>query len=209
MIDTELNPAQIAGRARRAEERAARRARRLRMHDARKVLVERYPKCFQTFGGPKLPLAVGIGATVLRAVTDIHPHDLINALHDYVTGRSYLSALVAGAARVDLDGHVAGVVTAHNESHAKKMLARMARAAATGVAVVTTAPAKTEPAIEHHVVARPSPPQAKVGAPSAPKAAPPPPPKITAPPITASRAMAARHSSRAQRLLQQTTPRRT
>jgi ProQ/FINO family len=126
MTDIELNSAQIAGRARRAEERAIRRARHRRMLEVRQMLIERYPKCFQAFGMPKLPFALGIRKALLGAVPDIDPHDLINALDDYVSGKTYLAAQVAGAARVDLDGRAVGVVTAHGDAYAKHMLARLA-----------------------------------------------------------------------------------
>lgn len=120
-----LNAAQIAGNARRAEEKAVRKAIQQRLWQTRKILAERFPACFKSFGQPKLPLKVGIFADITAAAPDIGRHDLINTLTDYCGGASYHRAMIEGAARVDLGGNACGVVCKGDVGHAAKLLKRL------------------------------------------------------------------------------------
>jgi ProP effector len=111
------NAAQIAGNARRAE--------RAKAMATRAELVSRFPKCFKPAGAPKLPLMIGIDRAVFEAAPDLDRHDVANAIADYCTGKSYHAAMVAGAARVDLSGTSAGVVTGSAAGHSKTRLKKL------------------------------------------------------------------------------------
>jgi hypothetical protein len=86
----------------------------------RKVLAKRFPKCFQGFGKPKLPLKIGIHEEIFAAAPELPRRSVLYALADYVGGYSYLKAHIEGATRVDLNGEAAGVVTAEDEQYARK-----------------------------------------------------------------------------------------
>jgi len=119
----ELNEAQRLGQARRAAQRALLRATHTRMLDTRAELAIRFPRCFMPIGHQtKLPLMLGIDRAACEAAPDLDRHDVINAVADYCTGRSYLAAMIEGAARVDLHGNAVGVVSAGNEAFAKMRL---------------------------------------------------------------------------------------
>jgi sRNA-binding protein len=100
---------------------AARQLRYRRMISVRLKLVEQFPKCFKGFGVPKLPLMIGIDRAVWQAAPSIGEwHDVVNAITDYVKGKTYLTAMVEGRARVDLEGNAVGVVTLRHQLHAQK-----------------------------------------------------------------------------------------
>lgn len=129
-----LNDVEVAGRARRAERRAAvhaeavevkrqraarverqaahleRDALRLRVLKMQETLCERYPACFK-MSGTKLPLKIGIDKDVISAAPDLNEDDVRWAIKVYVRDPAYLEMMIEGAARVDLDGHPVGVVT--------------------------------------------------------------------------------------------------
>jgi ProP effector len=100
----------------------ARRATPAKVMATRAELASRFPKCFKPAGAPKLPLMIGIDRAMFEAAPDLDRHDVANAIADYCTGRSYHAAMVAGAARVDLNGESAGVVTDSAAGHAKARL---------------------------------------------------------------------------------------
>jgi len=188
-----LNAAQIAGNARRAaqravlvEERAAHWAMHSRMLETRREMATRFPLAIMPFGEAKIPLAIGIDAALFEAAPDINRHDLFNAIADYTAGSSYLRAMVAGVARIDLDGVAVGVVTSGQEAFAKMRLAKMKPKEARKVVakVVATPPSKPK-AVPAKVTTKV---QVKI------------PTKVV---ITT--AMKTRQITRAQRLLQQTT----
>lgn len=105
---------------------AEKKARQHRMMLVRERLVERFPKCFKPFGQPKLPLMVGIDRAVKQEAPSIGEwHDVINAITDYCTGKSYLAALIEGTPRVDLNGDAAGRVTSGNQQHAQMRLKKL------------------------------------------------------------------------------------
>jgi hypothetical protein len=91
----------------------------------RKVLAKRFPKCFQGFGKPKLPLKIGILEDVFAAAPELSRRSVLYAIADYVSGSSYLQAHIEGAARFDLKGEAVGFVTAADEQYARERLARL------------------------------------------------------------------------------------
>lgn len=95
--------------------------------ETRSILVERFPRCFCAKGAPKTPLKVGISRDIREAAPDIPRRALRFALADYTSGRTYKRQMIAGAARVDLDGQHAGAVTEEQEADAKARLAKADR----------------------------------------------------------------------------------
>jgi ProP effector len=100
---------------------------------ARQLLSKRFPLCFSKFKKPKQPLKIGITADIIAACPDVLHRDIRDALSDYTKGPTYQSALVEGAARIDLNGEPAGFVTIHDELYAKDRLARLPRSARSAV----------------------------------------------------------------------------
>jgi hypothetical protein len=125
----ELNAVEIAGRARRAERRAAidaekatavereaayqaTVARRVAAYDAGKLvmqhranrmvetLAERFPACFRT-SWPRLPLKVGIDRDVISLAPDLNADDVRWAIRCYARDPAYLAMMIEGAVRVD------------------------------------------------------------------------------------------------------------
>lgn len=90
------------------------------------LLSELYPRCFFVLERRRLPLKLGIRADLVRAAAAsgaIKPHELKLALSFYCANAGYLRAQRRGAARIDLDGHPAGAVTASEAGHAAETLA--------------------------------------------------------------------------------------
>ena len=96
----ELNVVEIAGRARRADIAATRRA-----------MLKRWPNCFSGYMRPKMPLKVGIDKDILAADPELDTEIVKLVLRIYVTHETYREVMIEGAGRVDLDGNPAGVVT--------------------------------------------------------------------------------------------------
>ena len=84
------------------------------------LLCERWPKCFFTFQGRRLPLKIGIHKDIPEGL--IEPKVLRRAFRLYVNNPGYLNAMRLGVARVDLNGEVAGTV---DENDAKSAHARL------------------------------------------------------------------------------------
>ncbi len=101
---------------------------RLTAKDTRALLVEMFPACIQPQGAPKLPLKIGIDKDIRAAAPQIGGKALWIALQDYTGGKTYQRALVAGAARIGLDGQPAGVVTEQEAAHARHRLRRRPKA---------------------------------------------------------------------------------
>ena len=95
------------------------------------LLAERFPHTFVIHEARRRPLKVGIFSEVAAAVNGaIKPHELRAAFHSYTDNRGYLRNLRAGAARIDLDGNEAGVVSAAEAACAAERLAtKLLRAA--------------------------------------------------------------------------------
>jgi ProP effector len=87
-------------------------------------LCEWYP---QTFTLKKYlshrPLKIGIDIDLAARCPALSRRERCVILRSYVTRVMYLEACVAGAARIDLDGHVCGEVSAAEAGHAAARLA--------------------------------------------------------------------------------------
>ena len=95
-------------------------------------LATRYPQTFVLEKyRPHRPLKVGIAVDIMERCPELDRRKLGVALAAYTRRVMYLKGMVAGAARVDLNGNPAGEVTARDEEHAAEVLAlRQARRAA-------------------------------------------------------------------------------
>ena len=74
---------------------------------------------------PHRPLKVGIAADIPARCPAVERRVLSVALSAYARRVMYLQSLVAGAARVDLDGNPAGEVTARDAEYAAAKLAEI------------------------------------------------------------------------------------
>ena len=102
--------------------RGARRARA-----AVSQLVEMFPAAFARFD--RKPLKLGIRKDLLARGISIRT--IASGLGSYCHSIDYLGAMKTGAARIDLDGNAAGVVTADEaEDAARKLTEAIARAKA-------------------------------------------------------------------------------
>ena len=109
--------------------------------DALARLADEFPRTFvQEKYQPHWPLKVGIAADLRERGPELDHHKLTVALTVYTRRVMYLRSLVAGAARVDLEGNPAGEVTVQDAEHAAarlvKILAREAAAVAAKGGVV-------------------------------------------------------------------------
>lgn len=87
-------------------------------------LTEAFPQTFVLEKyRPHWPLKVGIAAAIPARCPAIERRALSVALSVYTRRVMYLRSLVAGAARVDLDGNPAGEVTARDAEYAAGRLA--------------------------------------------------------------------------------------
>ena len=93
---------------------------REQLEESIRELADKYPKCFIVNGPMRLPLKVGIASDLRQDDVDEHT---ISAIGFYTQSWNYLECLQAGAARVDLDGGKAGVVTEQEASAAQRRLA--------------------------------------------------------------------------------------
>lgn len=77
--------------------------------DAPARLADEFPRTFvQEKYQPHRPLKVGIAADLMERGPELNHHKINVALTVYTRRIMYLRSLVAGAARVDLDGNPAG-----------------------------------------------------------------------------------------------------
>jgi ProP effector len=81
------------------------------------LLVQKFPAAFSLFG-PRRPLKVRIHADILAAAPDLSTRSVKVALACYTHHRNYLAAMVAGAARVGLDGAPVDSVDEAGAAHA-------------------------------------------------------------------------------------------
>jgi sRNA-binding protein len=87
------------------------------------LLAETYPRCFQTYEGRRRPLKVGIHTDIIAALNGVATvREIGLALRIYTGNAGYLLACKRGAPRIDLDGNVAGSVTAEEADQAKQRL---------------------------------------------------------------------------------------
>ena len=82
----------------------------------------RFPKAFAVFNAERRPLKIGITEDLIAAAPDIDQALLRAAVRHYCRWPDYLSASVAGAVRVDLNGEPAGVLNAGEAAFARKKL---------------------------------------------------------------------------------------
>jgi ProP effector len=103
-------------------------------------LTEAFPRAFVLEKHrPHRPLKVGIAADIPARCPALTRRELGAALSAYAQRVMYLQGLVAGAARVDLDGNPAGEVTARDAEYAAAKLAEiLASREAQRVAAVAT-----------------------------------------------------------------------
>ena len=111
------------------------------------LLSERFPACFAVVEARRRPLKIGIHNDIIAAV-GVAPDELGRALKRYTQADGYCAKLKAGAARIDLDGHAAGVVT---EDEAKAAAASLAKRKARREARKRAAAAPPAPTKGAHV----------------------------------------------------------
>jgi ProP effector len=101
-------------------------------HATIELLAATWPACFAVSFRDRKPLKIGIGKEVAALVEGaVTQEELDAALGLYTRQKAYLKALKEGAARVDLDGNPAGVVTAAEAALARRHIERInARASA-------------------------------------------------------------------------------
>ena len=122
-------------------------------------LAEAFPQTFVLEKHrPHRPLKVGIAADIPARCPAVERRVLGVALRVYTRRVMYLQSLVAGAARVDLDGKPAGEVTARDAEYAATKLARIL-ASREAAAVAAKGGERVKPAA---VPPSPAPPAAKV-----------------------------------------------
>jgi ProP effector len=109
-------------------------------------LAEAFPQTFVLEKyRPHWPLKVGIAAAIPARCPAIERHALAAALTVYTRRIMYLRSLVAGAARVDLDGNRCGEVTTRDAEYAAAKLAKIL-ASREAAAVVAKGGERVKPA---------------------------------------------------------------
>jgi ProP effector len=99
---------------------------KLEMDAALARLTEAFPQTFVLEKHrPHRPLKVGIAADIPARCPDLDRRLLSMILSTYAKRVMYLQSVIAGAARVDLDGKEAGKVTARDAEYAAATLARI------------------------------------------------------------------------------------
>jgi ProP effector len=102
-----------------------RRNRRIKFEAALRVLADRWPTAFR-LTGERLPLKVGIDADVVTEIgSSLARWRLGGAIGLYTSSALYLRAMQDGAARVDLQGNPAGIVTAEDAASARERLGQI------------------------------------------------------------------------------------
>jgi sRNA-binding protein len=90
------------------------------------LLADRYPKAFAVQNQRRLPLKLGIHGDIVASIGGaLTPKELRRALRWYTGSLGYLREMLAGAARIDLQGDPSGVVTATEAQRAREMLAQL------------------------------------------------------------------------------------
>jgi ProP effector len=92
------------------------------------ILAEFWPNCFVLYEQRRRPLKVGIRDDLTEAAAAaLTPAEIALALRHYTSSLPYLRACYTGADRIDLNGQVAGRVTAHEAAQAAAKLAQIRR----------------------------------------------------------------------------------
>lgn len=92
--------------------------------EAVEILKNELPECFKR-GDKKLPLAVGIHASVLKHYRGDDRFDtaiLKEAIHLYCKGTKYLSTITEGNRRIDIKGKSVSTVKKSDENYVLKVL---------------------------------------------------------------------------------------
>ena len=121
-------------------------------------LAEAFPQTFVLEKyRPHWPLKVGIAAAIPARCPAVERRVLSVALSAYARRVMYLRGLVAGAARVDLDGNPAGEVTARDAEYAAAKLAKIlaSREAKRAAAVAAKGAARVRSRRQHTVGSAP------------------------------------------------------
>jgi ProP effector len=101
------------------------------------LLAETWPACFSIYEKRRKPLKVGIHLDILAALDGaVTPAKLSRALRRYGSNKCYRARLVAGAARVGLDGEPAGSVTPEQSTRQQ---------AAPSASTIPSAPPRSSP----------------------------------------------------------------
>jgi sRNA-binding protein len=88
------------------------------------ILVDRFPRTFFAYQERRRPLKIGIHHDLAAALGEAVEQKLLHAAFGYYARNpAYLKKQRAGAERIDLDGNVAGTVTAEEAANAQKSLA--------------------------------------------------------------------------------------
>ena len=90
----------------------------------RRQLARNYPEVFPN--PPSVPLKVGIDRDLRARHPEVSLRTLRIVLRRHVSSPEYLKLLVAGAARIDLDGNPAGIVSADEAANAAERLRPLA-----------------------------------------------------------------------------------
>jgi ProP effector len=107
------------------------------------TLAARFPDTFSVLQNARLPLKVGIHRDLAAVLGDSIDQKILAATLRYYTGNpGYLKAQKAGADRIGLDGHAAGVVSPEDAATAQQRLAAIA------AKVKKPKPLRVEPRIE-------------------------------------------------------------
>jgi ProP effector len=93
------------------------------------LLATLYPLCFFRAHELRRPLKIGTREDIIAQHPELQPGVIASALQIYTRCVPYWSSLKAGAARIDLDGNVAGQVTLEDEQAAKAKIAKAERRA--------------------------------------------------------------------------------
>jgi ProP effector len=99
------------------------------MHEGVDQLATLYPLCFFRDHGLRRPLRIGIREDIIAQHPELQPSVIVSALQSYTRCVPYWSTLKACAARIDLDGNVAGQVTLEDEQAEKVKIAKAERRA--------------------------------------------------------------------------------
>jgi ProP effector len=67
------------------------------------------------------PLVIGVHLQFLKA-THLSPEQIAKLLADHVNSRAYLESVAAGGSRFNLDGTVAGEISAKHQAYSKARL---------------------------------------------------------------------------------------
>jgi ProP effector len=87
------------------------------------LFAERFPATFSTNLELIKPIAIGVRQAIQLQCPDNAPKALRLAIGVYCSHLSYQRALIAGAARIDIDGNPSGIVSQGAEARLTRFLA--------------------------------------------------------------------------------------